>query len=182
MRSRLVLAFTAVVLVPALAACDTAKTAKPAPVTPATLEVAGPDPSVSAKMICDEVKAEIAAAVGVDTTRPLAPKWANHVYSCVYVYGAGKQMTLSVKEMSSVPETTAYFDGLAARLHRTPQLIDLGEGGFSTRDGSIVVRKDFRVLLVDVSHLPARFGIPPMARSAFANAAAATIMSCWTGA
>ena len=69
-------------------------------------------------------------------------------------------MALSVKELSSWAQTYAYFD---AR-HPTGQartLQGLGQGAFQTTDGSVVVRKDWKVLLVDSSGLPAQFGVPP---------------------
>ena len=91
-------------------------------------------------------------------------------------------MTLSVKEMSSVSETTVYFDALGARLGRGAKLEGLGEGAYQTSKGSVVVRKDYRVLLVDTSHLPAQFGKPPASRIDVAISVAATIMSCWVGA
>ena len=106
MRTKIAVGFMVVVVATVLAGCDQAsKTSNPAAVTPATLEVAGPNPSVSAKMICGEAKEDIAAKVGVDTARPLAPKWANHLYSCPRRRRSRRSMTLSVKEMSSVAET-----------------------------------------------------------------------------
>jgi hypothetical protein len=148
------------------------------------IEVAGPNPSVSARMICaDEARKDIATkAVGVDTVRPLNAKWSNHVYSCDYLYRGGVKMTLSVKEMSSAAETTAYFDALGKKLGRGADLRELGEGAYQTRNGSAVVRKDYRVLLVDVSRLPARFGKPLSARSDIGDGVADTIMGCWFGA
>jgi hypothetical protein len=179
---RLIVSALALVLAVGGAGCASSAKAGPPAVTPTTIEVAGPNPSVSAQMVCGEAKTAVAAAVGVDTARPLAPKWSRaiHLYSCVYAYGAGKQMTLSVKEMSSPAETTAYFDRLGKTLHRTKD-VALGEGAFSTRDGSIVVRKDYRVMLVDVSRLPAQFGIPAKTRTGFAILVASAIMQCWTG-
>jgi len=167
-----------------LAACGgSSKSSTPKAVT-AAIEVAGPNPSISAKMICaDEAKKDVSVtAIGFDTIRPLEPKWASHVYSCDYVYSGGAKIALSVKEMSSVNETTAYFDALGKRLGRGVALPGLGEVAFQTHDGSVVVRKDYRVLLVDVSHLPARFGKPPAPRSDIAAGVAAVIMGCWTGA
>ena len=68
-------------------------------------------------MVCAaEGKQEIAGSVGIDTTRPVAGQWRNHVYSCDYMYGSGRAMTLSVKELSNASETTAYFNMLGARL------------------------------------------------------------------
>jgi len=51
-----------------------------------------------------------------------------------------------------------------------------------TTDGSVVVRKDWKVLYVDVSHLPPQFGQPPQAAPDAALSVAATILSCWSGA
>jgi hypothetical protein len=173
-----------IVLLSGLAACGGASKSSPPRAAPAALEVAGPNPSVSAKMICaDEAKNDIATrSVGFDTVQPLEPKWANHLYSCEYVYNARATMALAVKEMSSASETTSYFDALAKKLGRGADLPELGEGAFQTRNGSAVVRKDYRVLLVDVSGLPARFGKPLAARSDIAAGVAGVIMGCWIGA
>lgn len=147
------------------------------------LEVAGSEPSASSRMICAvEGKEEIAASVGVDISRPLVGNWSNHLYSCDYVYGGELAMTLSVKELSNASETTAYFDMLGAKLGRMRALQGLGQGAFQTRNGSTVVRKDYRVLLVDDSRLPAQFGKPLSPRQDVSLSVAATIMGCWTGA
>ena len=165
-----------------LPACSSSSKADPGN-TPVTLEVAGPNPSISAQMICGEVKEEIAqSAIGIDTVKPLAPKWSDHLYSCDYRYKGGAVMTLSVKEMSSVDETSAYFDSLGERLGRVQKLEGLGEGAFHTTNDSVVVRKDYRVLLVDVSKLPAQFGQPAAKRIDAAISVATTIMGCWIGA
>jgi hypothetical protein len=138
-------------------------------------------PSVSAKMICArEAQIEIAAILGVRTTAPVVPAWAGHTYSCKYVYHANV-IAVSVKEFSDQAETDGYFTSLARRLGRT-QRLSLGQGAFKTRNLSVVVRKDYKVLLVDISGLPAQFGSPPYSRGEVANIVAATIMNCWTGA
>ena len=147
------------------------------------LEVAGSEPSASARMVCaSEGKQEIAVSVGVDTSRPLVGTWRDHLYSCVYRYGAGQAMTLSVKELSSAAETTAYFNMLGTRYGRMRALEGLGQGAYQTRNGSTVVRKDYRVLFVDDSQLPAQFGKPLSPRQDVSLSVAATIMGCWTGA
>ena len=146
------------------------------------LDGAGPHPTASSRMICAaEGKEDIAAAVGTDTTRPLSPHWSDHLYSCDYDYGAGRVLTLSVKELPSASETTAYFDALGAKLGRGAALHGLGQGAFQTRNGSTVVRKDFRVLLVDDAHLPAQFGTPVSPRKDVSLSVAAAIIGCWTG-
>jgi hypothetical protein len=138
-------------------------------------------PSASARMVCAaEGKREIAASVGVDTTRRLVPRWGDHVYSCVYVYGDGT-MTLAVKELSTAAETKSYFDALGVKLGRMRALDGLGQGAYQTRNDSTVVRKDDLVLLVDGSQLPADFGTPSSPRADVSLSVAATIMGCWTG-
>jgi hypothetical protein len=149
-------------------------------------QVASDRPSESAAMICaDEAKKDIAeSAIGLDTAQPLKPSWDKdtHVFSCDYLYKDGAKMVLAVKEMSSADETTAYFDSLAKQYGKKAPLNGLGQGAFTTPSGNVVVRKDYKVLLVDVSGLPQQFGIPSNTpRGDDAINVAATIMSCWTG-
>jgi hypothetical protein len=152
----------------------------------ATVQVAQParaTPSASAKMICArKTKTEIAAVLGVHTTQPVVPTWTNHLYSCRYTYH-NAFMVLSVKELSSKTQTVGYFTSLAHRLGQTGRFQPLDRGAFfTTRNLSAVVRKDYKVLLVDISGLPAQFGAPPQTRADVAVKVAATIMDCWTGA
>jgi len=141
-------------------------------------------PSASAQMICQSEAANdiYNEATGVKTIVPFKPKWVDHVYSCDYVYPNGAVMTLSVKELSSPDETTAYFDSLAQKLGKVQDEPGLGQGAFTTKNGSLVVRKDYKVMLVDVSKLPASFGVPPDTRENVAINVGVTIMGCWTGA
>jgi hypothetical protein len=139
-------------------------------------------PSISAKMICeDEVKNDLSSLLGVQPTQPLAPTWKDHVYSCTYHYKGGA-LTLSVKELSDKASTDAYFDEEAQKLGKSEKINGLGQGAFTTSNKSAVVRKDYKVLLVDISELPAQFGNPPDSRENIALNVAATIMGCWTGA
>jgi hypothetical protein len=150
----------------------------------ATLEVAGPKPSATASMVCEkEARDDIASAVEIDAARVTAPRWdaAGHVLSCTYLYPRGAKMVLTVKELSSVDETNAFYDGEAARLGRTRSL-EIAQGAFRTTDGSLVVRKDYKVLVIDVSGLPSRFGPSASDRGTFAVNVATQIMSCWVGA
>ena len=175
---------SAFAMIVGLAACggSTASSTPAATAPVRVLEVAGTRPSASARMICAaEGKKEIAATVGVDIERPLVAHWTNHVYSCDYIYAHGRTK-LSVKELSSAAETTAYFAALGRRLGRRHALQGLGQGAYQTTNGSTVVRKDYRVLLVDVSKLPSPFGRPSSPRADVSLSVAATIMGCWTGA
>ena len=170
-----------------LAACGSKSTATPPGATApsSTVHVAIParaTPSISAKMICQsEAANEIDGLVGVKTTQPLAPTWKDHVYSCTFHYRNGS-FTMSVKELSDKAETDAYFNEVAQKLGKTENINGLGQGAFTTSNKSAVVRKDYKVLLVDISKLPAQFGNPPDSRANIALNVAATIMGCWTGA
>jgi len=57
----------------------------------------------------------------------------------------------------------------------------LGQGAFQTTDGSVVVRKDWKVLLVDTSGLPARFGVPATTSGEVAVTVGDIILGCWAG-
>jgi hypothetical protein len=134
-------------------------------------------------MICEtEAQNDIYdSATGVKTVSISTPTWIDYVYSCDYVYSGGARMRLSVKEVSSEAETTAYSDSLATKLHKTDAQVAV-PGAFQVQDGSVVVRKDFKILLVDVTKLPAQFGVPPASRGDVAINVAVTIMGCWVGA
>jgi hypothetical protein len=58
---------------------------------------------------------------------------------------------------------------------------NLGQGAFSTKNGSVVVRKDWKVLLVDISGLPSQFGEPLSPRGDIAATVADVILGCWAG-
>ncbi len=149
----------------------------------ASWDKAGPEPSTSAKMVCErEARDDIAASLGVKAARVTKPAWvrADHLLSCSYVYPRGK-IVLTVKELSTGRETTAYFDSLLRKYRRTQKLNGLGQGAWILANGDVVVRKDYKVLLVDVTGIPADFA-PTMGRSDVALNVAAVIMSCWVGA
>jgi len=131
-------------------------------------------------MVCQKKAAgEIAQVLGARATVS-APTWIHHSYSCSYHYSQGS-MVLSVKELSSWSETYAYFDKLAGKLHKTMPIYGLGQGAFRVRDGSIVVRKDWKILLVDTSGLHGQVGSPRSTPSEVALDAAAVVLGCWNG-
>jgi len=131
-------------------------------------------------MVCaHEAQREIASALG-ETATVSTPTWVDHLYTCGYAYPSGS-ITLSVKELSSWSQTTAYFDGLATRLGKARDLQGLGQGAFQTTDGSVVVRKDWKVLLVDSAKLPSQFGVPATSSGDVAVTVADVILGCWSG-
>ena len=60
-------------------------------------------------------------------------------------------------------------------------LQQLGQGAFQTTDGSVVVRKDWKVLLVNSAGLPAQFGQPPTSSGDVAVTVSDVILGCWAG-
>jgi hypothetical protein len=141
---------------------------------------AGPTPSPISKLVCqNQAKQDIASALG-ETASVSTPTWSDHLYGCDYRYPTGS-IKLSIKELSSWAQTYAYFDGLAAKLGKTRNLQALGQGAFQTTDGSVVVRKDWKVLLVDTSGLPAQFGVPPTSSGDVAVTVGDIILGCWSG-
>jgi hypothetical protein len=138
-------------------------------------------PDTATAMICrTEAIAEIDSAVGVKATVS-RPAWSDHVYSCTYKYPSGS-MRLSLKELPDLPQTGAYYLQLEARMGDKGAIQNLGQGAFHTTNGSIVVRKDSKVLLVDVTSLPAQFGQPPTSSGNVALTVADVILACWSGA
>jgi hypothetical protein len=171
---------TAIVAV-ALVGCGGTSTASKTSTQPSAHDVAA-TPSKTAKMICEqEVANDVAAVIGVKTTKAVVPKWSNGVYSCRYVYPNG-EIALSVKELPNQAATDAYFASLRRQHGEQRTWANLGQGAFVTPNGSMVVRKDYKVLFVDISRLPAHFGAPLTARANAALNVATTIMDCWPDA
>jgi len=141
---------------------------------------AGPRPSEIAKMPCQrEVQKELAAALGVKA-RVGNTAWVHHQYSCLYRYGTSA-FALSIQELSSWPQTFSYYRGLGKKMGDVRYLANLGQGAFQTTDGSVVVRKDWKVLLVDIAGLPPRFGVPATSVADAAVTIADVILGCWSG-
>jgi hypothetical protein len=145
-------------------------------------EKAKPNPSISAKMVCQkEAQEDIASSLGIKATRVTQPTWirAQHLYSCAYVYPNGK-IVLSVKEMSSANETTAYYNGIIKQYGTIQPLTGLGQGAWVLKNDDVVVRKDYKVLLVNVEGIPKQFQ-PLLTSSDVAINVAVSIMGCWSG-
>jgi hypothetical protein len=123
---------------------------------------------------------DIATSLGV-TAKVSTPTWVNHVYSCNYTYPNGV-IKLAVKELVTQAQVVALYNSDAKTLGRRPDVVSFGQGAFITTNGSVIVRKDNKVLDIDVSHIPQKFGAPLQDRSNVALSIAATVMSCWTGA
>jgi hypothetical protein len=141
---------------------------------------AGRYPSQVSKMVCaSEAPHDVGLALGEKAT-VTTPTWSDHLYTCRYVYPSAT-VTISVKELSSVAETTAYYKSLGTQLGVARPLANLGQGAYQTTNGSVVVRKDYKVLLVDASGLPPQFGNPPTNPGAIAVTVGIVILGCWAG-
>jgi hypothetical protein len=141
---------------------------------------AGPHPSEIAKEPCQkDAQHELATVLGVKGV--VGPEtWVDHRYSCPYHYPNGN-FVLSIQELSSWKQTFAYYRELGHFLGRVRGLANLGQGAFQTTDGSVVVRKDWKVLLVNVAGLPAEFAVPPDSPKDIAVTVADVILGCWAG-
>jgi hypothetical protein len=140
---------------------------------------AGRNPSPIATMVCrPKAQREINEVLGVKATVS-EPTWVDHKYSCRYGYPNGS-FTLSVKELSSWSQTFTYFRSLRTT-GKTQTLRNLGQGAFRTSAGDVVVRKDWKVLLVNISGLPTQFGRPPTGATDVAYTVADLILGCWDG-
>ncbi len=184
-RTRSVAVVASLAAVVGIAACgSTAPTvAAPSPnATTAPKPIVSSEISVSTRMICEPgAQEELSATLGSKTVSTVTPTWSDEIYSCTYQYVNGA-FKLSVKQLPSDSATTAYATKLVAELGRVKSLTGLGQGAFTTKNGSVIVTKDDKVLLVDVQRLPAMFGVPADTRTNVAISIAATIMGCWTGA
>jgi hypothetical protein len=131
-------------------------------------------------MVCaPKTQKEITQVLGVRASVS-RPTWTGHAYSCRYRYSDG-DFVLTVKELSSWPVTFSYFRGIGQAQGRAQNVRNLGQGAFQTDNGSVIVRKDWKILTVDISGLPAQFGEPPTGRGDVAVTVADLILACWAG-
>jgi hypothetical protein len=156
-------------------------TSTTAPGQPPTVAETAAKPSKKAKMVCaDEAQEDIAGVLALKTTAVTTPTWSDSLYSCTYQYPEGS-FTLSVKELPDHAATTAYFDGVGMSMGRMHDDVPLGDGAFATPNGSMVVRKDNLVMVVDATHLPPALGKQKLAPADVAETVAVTILGCWKG-
>ncbi len=176
MRSRLLFAVGMAAL---LSGCSVTASGPTTSTTRAPLP-AGAHPSSISRQVCQrEAVNDIDSALGVEASVS-TPTWVDHRYACDYRYPSGT-MALSVKELSSWGQTDAYFRSLAVQLGKSRSLQGLGQGAFQTANGSVVVRKDWKVLLVDIHALPAQFGVPATSSGDVAVTVGDVILGCWAG-
>ena len=141
---------------------------------------AGAAPSKISREVCaPEAQSDIAQTLGVRASVS-SPTWIDHAYSCQYRYPDG-EFVLTVKELSSWPQTLSYFTAIGREQGRATSIPNLGQGAYQTDSGWAIVRKDWKVLTVDISGLPPQFGRPPTSREDVAVTVADVILACWAG-
>ncbi len=164
----------------ALAQCSSSGDARSVVPTTSLVVTYGAQPTASAQMVCGpEGQAAVGSVINVIGLRVTTPTWADHLYGCIYQYPSGS-FALSVKELPSIASTIDYFTSLKAK-YAGARPLALGQDGFTSSDGTSVVRKDNKVLVVDVSNLPAQFGAPPQTPTEASQSIAVALLGCWTG-
>jgi hypothetical protein len=147
----------------------------------ASPQPAGPTPSDISVEVCSiKAQSQIDQALGESGVSVSEPTWTDHTYACRYKYPDGG-INLSVKELSSWTETYSYFDSLAARLGRSQPLFGLGQAAFLAGNGDVVVRKDWKVLLIDSAAAGGSLGGGRSFSGTPAETVASVIMACWAG-
>jgi hypothetical protein len=161
-----------------VSAAPTTRPVAPAPsVTVSPPPGSGGGPSTKARMVCEEdaVRSAVEYYTGEQLVAVPPPTWAGGLYTCPYVLPAGT-LTFSVQEVADRAAAAAYTDGLKSQLGNVGRIY-LGEDGFATPRGSVVVSKDNLVLLIDTTN----FAVLPAPRSPLeiATNLATVIMACW---
>ncbi|MFG2820553.1 hypothetical protein ACGFX4_14120 [Kitasatospora sp. NPDC048365] len=136
-------------------------------------------PSRAALMVCGgDVEREVTGALGTALLTPLTGSWVDPRYTCPYVF-PGATLALVVDQTADRPAAEALFERRRAEAAGATAVDGLGEAAFARPDGSVVVRKDSMLLLVDVAGLPAGFGTPVRSRANIALTVATAVMTCW---
>jgi hypothetical protein len=148
---------------------------------PAVVTALPDAPSPQAEMVCaPEAQQDIQDLIGVVPTAVGPIQYANHTSTCRYAYANGA-FTLVVQDLPNDITTTRTYEALAGKLGKIDS-IDLPDAqAFTTNDGSIVLRRDTKVMLVDVAQLPGTFGSPPIPRADAARLIMKAVLNCWVG-
>jgi hypothetical protein len=141
-------------------------------------------PSASARMVCtQDIKKDLASALGLKSVPSGTATWSNHLYTCTY-HLAGGPLVFSVKESGNVPAARTYLTGLQHRLGPTQPLrgaAGLGLPAYKTAHGHVIFLKDDKTLQVDASSMPKQVGPSGESQTAFAYQMATDVLGCWSG-
>ena len=150
-------------------------------VGPAVVTALPDVPSPQAEMVCQRRPSRTSRTSSGSSATAVGPiQYANHTSTCRYAYPNGA-FTLVVQDLPNDITTTRTYEALAGKLGRVEK-IDLPDAeAYTTNDGSIVLRRDTKVMLVDVTQLPGTFGNPPSPRGDAARLIMKAVLNCWVG-
>lgn len=147
----------------------------------AAAEFARNTPPAAARMICDdEIRGEIADALGVVSLPAGQSGWADHVYTCTYAPPMG-QLVLSVTVAPSDAAADKALAGMRAGLPNAAPDSGLGQESYRSDAGTVVAVKDNMVLRVDATGMPDDLGTVHERRVDLARTVAGGVFNCWTG-
>ncbi|SEM18374.1 hypothetical protein [Streptacidiphilus jiangxiensis] len=139
-------------------------------------------PSASALMVCSpEIRKDVTNILAPSRAPTTTTTWTGHLFTCTYHLPTGR-LVLSVEESPDTATATAYFDALRTHLGHTTALTAaqaLGNPGYESADGTVVVLKDGKTLRVDATALPAASGPHQLSRADLAYEVASDILGCW---
>ncbi len=143
-----------------------------------------PGPSAAALMVCaPEIRHAVATMLALPAPPPVSTNWAQQIFTCTYRLSAGR-LVLSVHDAPDPASGQRYFDTLRRRLAPTQPLAGLaglGQPGYTTGQGIVVVVKDGKTLQVDTTGLPAHNGPHQQSRDDLAYEITTDVLGCWTG-
>jgi hypothetical protein len=135
----------------------------------------------AAQMVCsDEIRGEVADALGLPSNPTPTSTWAGHVYTCDYALPMGR-LVLAV---SVSPSDAAARDQLATLRRQGAADTEepgLGQQAYSAPAGTVLAVKDNMVLRVDATAMPDDLGATHEHRLDLARVIAAGVFNCWTG-
>lgn len=157
-------------------------TTSPGPAASPAASTAGP--SASALMVCGpEIAKDVATVLALPAAPATTATWTDHLYTCTYHLPSGT-LVLSVKESPDTTSATGYFSALRRQLGTATALTGaqgLGNAGYETSTGNVVILKDDKTLRVDATGLPAASGTAQLTRTDLAYEIATDIIGCWNG-
>ena len=132
-----------------------------------------PSKDLAAEVCEDMVRDSVIAAAGESLASPQRGTWAGNRYTCTYTFADGA-LRVRVDVMRSRLVAKARFRALREGAPLPSTLYGIGQQGFKSRDGAVVVRKDNFLLEVDPYRLPDRFN-----RDSLVWSTTRAIFDCW---
>ncbi|MFC5035043.1 hypothetical protein ACQFX6_40230 [Streptomyces sp. DSM 41987] len=140
-------------------------------------------PSASALMVCGpEISNDVTKILAPARVPTTSSTWTDHLYTCTYHLPAGL-LVLSVKESPDAASATAYFETVRKQMGTTTQLTvaqGLGNPGYESARGTVVILKDGKTLRVDATGMPTASGPHQLSRADLAYEIASDILGCWS--